>query len=200
MHELGVEDVRFLDYRDSGMAGTDDNSHPNALAGASPEEVALRISRVIDEFRPTILFTFGPEGVYLHPDHLSVHHATMAALARAAEDPRAHRPEILMLVAMPRELFLEAFNTPGTMFEGVPLETLRQMGTPEEEITHRVDVSDWLPQKRAALARHRSQFGDGEAFSDIPPELAETLLRTEYFRQQPLPWDGPMPVPFPLGN
>lgn len=199
MGELGVDDVRFLDYRDSGMHGTEDNTHPKALAQASHEEAGARIARVIDEFRPSILITFGPEGVYLHPDHVTVHHASMAAIRQAAGNMRSHRPSTMVFVAMIRELFLEAFNEPGSMFEGVPYETLLQMGTPREEITHRVDVSDWLPQKRAALARHRSQFGDGEPLSDVPPELAETILRTEHFRQHTLPWDD-APTPFPLGQ
>jgi N-acetyl-1-D-myo-inositol-2-amino-2-deoxy-alpha-D-glucopyranoside deacetylase len=182
------------------MAGTADNAHPKALAQAATEEVASRIAGVIDEFRPTILITFGPEGVYLHPDHVSIHHASMAAIAHADIDPGAHRPSIIMLVSMERELFLEAFKEPGTMFENVPYETLKQMGTPRDEITHRIDISDWLPQKLAALARHRSQFGDQQAFSDLPPEIAETVLRTELFRQQPLPWDKAAPAPFPLGG
>jgi len=37
MRELGVDDVQFLGYRDSGMAGTADNTHPKALAQATPE-------------------------------------------------------------------------------------------------------------------------------------------------------------------
>jgi LmbE family N-acetylglucosaminyl deacetylase len=199
MQELGVDDVRFLGYRDSGMAGTADNAHPKALAQATTEEVASRIAAVINEFRPTILITFGPEGVYLHPDHVSIHHASMAAIARAHEDPGAHRPLIMMLVSMERELFLGAFREPGAMFEKVPYETLKHMGTPRDEITHRIDVSDWLSQKRAALARHRSQFGDKEAFVELPLELAETVLRTELFRQQLLPWEQ-APAPFPLGG
>lgn len=200
MSELGVDDVRFLGYRDSGMAGTADNTHPNALAQAPVEETGSRIATAMNEFEPTILITFGPEGVYLHPDHVAVHHAAMAAIVQASSDRRAHRPSTLVFAAMPREFFLEIFNEPGSMLEAVPHETLLQMGTPRHEITHHVDVSDWLSQKRAALARHRSQFGDKEALSDVPAEIAEMILRSEYFKQQSLPWDQAMPPRFPLGQ
>ena len=37
---LGICEVHFLDYRDSGMEGSDDNSHPNALMNAPVEAVA----------------------------------------------------------------------------------------------------------------------------------------------------------------
>ncbi len=37
---LGLAGVHFLDYRDSGMSGSSDNQHPQALAAAPVEEVA----------------------------------------------------------------------------------------------------------------------------------------------------------------
>ena len=154
----------------------------------------------MNEFRPTILITFGPEGVYLHPDHVSVHHASMAAIMQASTDSAAHRPSCMVFVAVPREFFLEVWREPGGMFEDVPYEMLLQMGTPRDEITHLVDAGDWLPQKRAALARHRSQFGDKAPLSDIDPEIASRILNTEHFKQHQLPWDESEPVSFPLGQ
>jgi LmbE family N-acetylglucosaminyl deacetylase len=40
---LGLASVTFLDYRDSGMPGSPDNQHPQALAAAPLEEVAARV-------------------------------------------------------------------------------------------------------------------------------------------------------------
>ena len=37
MAVTGVPDVRFFNYRDSGMVGTDDNNHPNSLHQADPD-------------------------------------------------------------------------------------------------------------------------------------------------------------------
>ena len=40
---LGLAGVHFLDYRDSGMAGSSDNQHPQALSAAPVEESGCTI-------------------------------------------------------------------------------------------------------------------------------------------------------------
>ena len=200
MKEIGVEDVRFLGYRDSGMDGTPENEHPESLAQADAEVVGAQIRSIVDEVRPTILIAFGPEGLYLHPDHIAVHRASMASVAMAAADSSAHRPEILVFVTMPRAPFLEVWSQPGNMFEDIPYEKVIQMGTPEEEITHTVDVEPFIDRKMAALRQHRSQIGDDEPLSQFDPEFAQILLRYERFRQQHLPWNTREERSFPLGR
>jgi len=79
--DLGA--VHFLNYRDSNMPGTPDNHHPEALVQAPITHVAQTIATFIDEIRPTYVITFPPYGGYGHPDHIAVHHATLAALAAA---------------------------------------------------------------------------------------------------------------------
>ncbi len=44
---LGLAGVTFLDYRDSGMPGSADNDHPDALVAALPEEVTGRVAHQI---------------------------------------------------------------------------------------------------------------------------------------------------------
>jgi len=91
-------------------------------------------------------------GGYGHPDHVKVH-----AVVHRAADLAARRPRLLEST-MNRDLvrgFYEAtlaageadqgFNPDGPMDDGNPL------GTPASEITWQVDVSDYLPQRRAAL-------------------------------------------------
>ena len=41
---LGLSGVYFLGYRDSGMPGSSDNQHPDALAAAPLEQVAERVA------------------------------------------------------------------------------------------------------------------------------------------------------------
>ena len=38
---MGIKDLIFLDYRDSGMKGTPDNDHPRALINAPAAEAAV---------------------------------------------------------------------------------------------------------------------------------------------------------------
>jgi LmbE family N-acetylglucosaminyl deacetylase len=79
--DLGA--VHFLNYRDSNMPGTADNQHPEALVQAPVADVAQRITAIIDEFKPQYVITFPPYGGYGHPDHIAIHHATLAALAQS---------------------------------------------------------------------------------------------------------------------
>ncbi|MBA3739275.1 MAG: PIG-L family deacetylase, partial [Actinobacteria bacterium] len=80
--ELGVHDVRFLGYRDSGMDGTPENAHPRAFANAPDDEVVGAISAQLEELRPDVVVTFEPGGVYGHPDHIKVSRCATLAYDR----------------------------------------------------------------------------------------------------------------------
>ena len=84
---LGLTGVIYLGYRDSGMAGTEDNKHPNALAMAPVEEVAGRIVEIIRRLKPEVIITTDPFGGYGHPDHIAIHKATVMAF-NASDDPQ----------------------------------------------------------------------------------------------------------------
>ncbi len=81
---LGLAGVHYLDYRDSGMTGSPDNLHPQALAAAPVDEVAEKIAFWIRQLRPQVVVTFDPIGGYRHPDHIAVHQATVKAFDLAA--------------------------------------------------------------------------------------------------------------------
>jgi len=76
---LGLAGVYFLDYRDSGMPGSLDNQHPQALAAQPLEKVAARVAQHIRKVRPQVVLTFDPIGGYYHPDHVAIHKATVMA-------------------------------------------------------------------------------------------------------------------------
>jgi LmbE family N-acetylglucosaminyl deacetylase len=77
--KLGFADVYTLGYRDSGMAGSVDNQHPDSLAAADPQQVAARIADIIRKVQPQVIVTFDPYGGYGHPDHVATHKATNLA-------------------------------------------------------------------------------------------------------------------------
>ncbi len=85
---LGLTSVTLLGYRDSGMAGTPANQHPEALAAQALESVAARITAHIRRLKPQVVVTFDPIGGYRHPDHIAIQRATVAAF-HAAGDPAA---------------------------------------------------------------------------------------------------------------
>jgi LmbE family N-acetylglucosaminyl deacetylase len=84
--KLGLTGVHFLDYRDSGMPGSPDNQHPQALAAAPIDEVAAKVIGYIRKLNPQVVLTFDPIGGYRHPDHIAIHEATVRAF-HAAGDP-----------------------------------------------------------------------------------------------------------------
>jgi len=106
----GLAGLYGLGYRDSGMTGSEDNNHPDALASAPLEEVAERIVKIIRGIKPQVVVTFDPIGGYRHPDHIAIHKATVMAF-HAAADPclyplagAPHHAEKLYFQVMSRQL------------------------------------------------------------------------------------------------
>lgn len=85
---LGLAEVTFLGYRDSGMPGSPDNQHPLALAAAPLEEVAARVTHLMRQVRPQVVITFDPLGGYRHPDHIAIHRATTEAFHASPDATR----------------------------------------------------------------------------------------------------------------
>jgi LmbE family N-acetylglucosaminyl deacetylase len=83
---LGIDQVHFLNYRDSGMPGSEENDHPKALVAQPVEKVAREVVHLIRQIRPDVVVTFDPIGGYRHPDHIAMHQATVQAFALAADD------------------------------------------------------------------------------------------------------------------
>ncbi len=89
---LGLSGVIFLGYRDSGMPGSADNDHPNALAAQPEDKLAREVAHYIRKIEPDVVITFDPIGGYRHPDHIAIHKATRDAF-RLAYDPTFVDPE-----------------------------------------------------------------------------------------------------------
>ena len=85
---LGVAELRMLGYRDSGMAGTPANQHPEAFVNAERVEAVGKLVRIIRELRPSVIVTEPPGGMYPHPDHVMCHEISVDAF-QAAGDAQA---------------------------------------------------------------------------------------------------------------
>jgi N-acetyl-1-D-myo-inositol-2-amino-2-deoxy-alpha-D-glucopyranoside deacetylase len=104
--ELGLVKIYYLGYRDSGMEGTEDNNHPQALAKAPVEVLAGKIVKLLRELKPEVVITSDPVGGYHHPDHIAIHRATVKAFhaaADAAQYPEAGPP------FQPQKLYYSVF-------------------------------------------------------------------------------------------
>jgi N-acetyl-1-D-myo-inositol-2-amino-2-deoxy-alpha-D-glucopyranoside deacetylase len=80
---LGLKSVFYLGYRDSGMAGSVQNEHPEAQIRHSVDEVAGKVVAYIRKLKPDVVLTFDPIGGYRHPDHIHIQQATTLAFEHA---------------------------------------------------------------------------------------------------------------------
>src|SRR5258708_13240456 len=86
---IGFKEVVLFGYRDSGMMGSADNQHPDALWAAPLDQVTARVLDVMKRVKPNVVITFDPFGGYGHPDHIKTHQATVAAFHALQGQPDA---------------------------------------------------------------------------------------------------------------
>lgn len=194
MAHLSVFDVRMLGFRDSGMPGSPHNADPRAFCNADEHVVAARLAIMLRQIRPAVVVTFGEDGIYGHADHLVSHRTTVKAVRLAAEPellPHIYEPwqvGALYFVAAPREELIAMFERRGKPGNGMPEEVIARMGTPKEEITHWLNISQWSEAKIAAIQAHRTQTGPGGPISGLAGDDLRRRLERETFVRAPLPW------------
>src|SRR4051812_9678662 len=107
---LGIDDVEYLDYRDSGMVGTEANANPACFHQADKDEAAARLVALVRRYRPQVLITYDEFGAYGHPDHIAANVITHLAFDRAGD--AAYRPD-LGAPYQPAKLYYTAWNEDG---------------------------------------------------------------------------------------
>jgi N-acetyl-1-D-myo-inositol-2-amino-2-deoxy-alpha-D-glucopyranoside deacetylase len=193
---VGLGELRMLGFRDSGMENTPDNDDPRALIQQPDDAILAHFVGHIRDLRPTTVLTFGPEGIYGHPDHIFVGRLASRAVELAADPaylPRLQEPwraAALYHGAVPREMMLAMADAPEQPLGEISEQSRQNLGTPDDLITHRLDISPWLPLKRRAIAAHRTQTAGREG-GESPEETAavEAGASLEYYVRRPLPWD-----------
>jgi LmbE family N-acetylglucosaminyl deacetylase len=201
---LGLAGVYFLDYRDSGMPGSPDNEHPQALAAAPIDEVAALVAGYIRCLKPQVVLTFDPIGGYRHPDHIAIHQATVRAFS-AAGDPNQYPDQGLPF--QPDKLYFHTFPR-GWLSWVVRLMPLlgkdpRRFGQNEDidllelsgenfPVHARINYKEVVKEKEAATACHASQGGMGSS-GNLLVRLAFRVAagQDSYMRAYPEPNDGP---------
>lgn len=201
--KLGLKGVFFLDYRDSGMPGSEDNRHPQALVAAPQEQVIGDVVRHIRRLRPQVVLTFDPIGGYRHPDHIAMHTATVQAF-HLAGDP-AYAPGEELAPYQPEKLYFHTIPH-GVLRFAVKVMPIfgrdpRRMGSNKDidlvsiaEVvfpTHaRIDYRPVLREREDASACHASQ-GGGRLIGGPLNHLRRWLAAYETFmRAYPEPEPG----------
>jgi LmbE family N-acetylglucosaminyl deacetylase len=146
---LGIEPPRLLDYEDGH------------LSQADPEEIIAQILGTVDEVRPQVMLTFGPDGLSGHPDHIAIGQCAAEAFRRADE------VAALYTVAIPHSV-TERLDMP------------RVQAVPDEAIALSVDVLPVWEAKLAAIRCHATQLSSSPMMR-APEERQRLFFGTEHF-------------------
>ena len=187
---LGVGELHWLGYHDSGMEGTEANRDPEAFWMTPLDAIVARLVGIVRAFRPDVVVTYDAYGAYGHPDHVQAHRATLLAV-EAAQHPRVHpevgkpwrvsklyytafaRSSVLKIIEMSRMAGMESpFGDDPDAVE---------FGTPDELITARIDCGEQVGVKRRALRAHRSQISEDFPLMRVPEEVLREHFPTEHY-------------------
>lgn len=183
--ELGVAHIEWLGYRDSGMTGWEQNGHDGAFIGASVEEAAARLAVMLRKHGADVLTVYDWHGNYGHPDHIMVHKvghraAELAGVAHVYE-ATMNRDNMRRMRDQARAAGLidpeDDWDPDGPADDGNP------MGLLESELTHRIDVTDFVDVKRRAIQSHRSQITDTGWFAKMPEDAFRMAFGAEWYRK-----------------
>jgi N-acetyl-1-D-myo-inositol-2-amino-2-deoxy-alpha-D-glucopyranoside deacetylase len=135
---------------------------------------------ILREERPDVVMTFPDDGVYGHPDHIKINQVTNAA-ADVLEREGSPVKKVYY-TAVPRSM-MEAFTEqfPDQAQEQAS-RNMRVAGTPDELVTARIDVHDYVERKRQASGAHVSQNDPNSWFASIPDDMAQLAFGTEYYQ------------------
>jgi len=169
---LGIHKIHFLNYRDSGMPGTEHNDHPRALVAQPQDEVVQQVVNIIQKVKPDVVLTFDPIGGYRHPDHIYMHEVTKTAFHTAGTEEYGRefppfQPQKLYyhtiskryLKFMVRMLKLVG-RDPSKYGKNNDID-LADLASVEFPTHARIDYSPAADRKKAASACHASQGSSG---------------------------------------
>jgi len=190
---LGLAGHRVLGYRDSGMAGTEPNSYPNAYINVPDEEMVEQLVEEIRRFQPQVVLTFEPGGLYGHPDHIAISRQATEAVRRSgnadaypdqiAHGLDAYAPARLFYSARPQGFRMEWAQTLRNAGIDFPLPSPERAkeGTPPKEIHLEMDLDGQLERKMACILCHRTQVAADWPYHRVSRDVTRTVLGREYY-------------------
>jgi mycothiol S-conjugate amidase len=187
---IGFDEVVMLGYRDSGMAGTPPNDHPDCFHQAPLDDAVGRLVAIIRRERPQVIITYGDDqSGYPHPDHLKVHDISIVAFERAGDPtwyPHLGEPfqPLKMYYSVWAKSRLVAIHEAMLRLRGSsPFDQawLDRAGQ-DDRITTRLNVGGFLWARSGALRAHATQVDPAEPwwFGLSDDELAEVYPYEEW--------------------
>lgn len=146
---LGIEPPIILDYQDGH------------LAKANRDAILADILAAVDKVRPSVLLSFGLDGLSGHPDHI--------ALANYTFEIYRDTPAIQAIYTM---------AVPESLAVALKMDQIQAL--PDEQITLVLDVSQAWDAKMAAIRCHATQLSSTPILGK-PLEQQRLFLGKEYF-------------------
>ncbi len=151
----GIRNIYLLGYMDGNLDKVDTS------------EIASRIVNIMQEVRPEIVITFGPDGISGHPDHKAISKATTVAFEMFTQ--AGNGPRKLYYVTIPESVLTDVGGEHGVITR------------PDDEITTIIDISRHLDTKIRALKAHNSQQ-DARWLAEIFQQFGEVSgVSREFF-------------------
>lgn len=161
-----------------------------ALTEVPRHELVDRIAAVLDQERPEVVVTFGPDGITGHPDHVAISQATTEAFLQLADDggPGLRR----LSYGGIRQSVIDRWNgrrVRAGLAAWDPNVVYHLRGVPDESIDIDVDTAEVAPLVRRAMQEHRTQWNDMNN-----PEATEEQRRKGVSREtQVIAWPPTRP-------
>jgi LmbE family N-acetylglucosaminyl deacetylase len=188
---LGVNVIRLLGYRDSGMLDTPANQHPEAFCRADLTEAVGRLVKVVRELRPRVMVVEPPGGLYPHPDHVMCAKIGIDAYYAAADENAYSEAgpawKVSRLYAGVQiddgrwEELLPEFKEAGLDVSWLERRSERPRAPGPETATVALDVSPYSEHQRQALLAHRTQIPASSMWVAMPKDLRRRAFATSYF-------------------
>lgn len=185
---IGFHELQWLGYRDSGMADSEANSHPECFAQADLDEATGRLVSLIRRLKPHVVVTYSDDQQgYRHPDHLRVHDISVLAFDRAGDidwypdGGEPWQPLKLYYSIWSRARLLAHHQKYADLGLESPYDD-RWFSRPSQDdrITTKIDITGYYGVRRDALLAHATQVDPGEGFwFGLPDDQAEAAYPWE---------------------
>ncbi len=187
---LGVSEVYYLGYPDSGMPDSDANKNPDAFWKADPDEVMERLIGIIRKEQPEVILSYDESRGYEHPDHIKVWEYGLRAFEEAG-DPDKYpdagepwTPQKLYFFATFTKNRFQLLNDAAVAEGQEPpyagwLENWDTFGFDEPEVTTRVDVGDYIELRTKALLAHATQIDPDSFWFAVPDDMHKKVYPWE---------------------
>ncbi|HEX5171249.1 MAG TPA: PIG-L family deacetylase [Cyclobacteriaceae bacterium] len=172
---LGIKEVTVLEYMDGDVDKI------------TPSEIIPSLAAHIRRIKPQIILTFGPDGVYGHPDHIAISQFTSAAIVQAADanfktnnDP-SHQVLKLYFLAWPYSTF--QMHQKALKEFGMTVDGARRLVIPYPEwlITTRIDAYPHWKTVWRAISCHETQMSIYSNLKDLSDEQHRELWGAQTF-------------------